>query len=99
LARISRYIKIDMKFTERIKQLRDERQLPQKQFIAALENDTATYCKIANGEWHVKAEQDIAIAELLQTGKDGLLALWLADQIFVVFEDEQKVADKGIEYR
>jgi DNA-binding transcriptional regulator YiaG len=34
-----------MKFTEQIKQLREERQMPQRQrqFAAALEIDTATY--------------------------------------------------------
>jgi DNA-binding transcriptional regulator YiaG len=31
-----------MKFTERIKQLREELQMPQRQFAAALEIDTAT---------------------------------------------------------
>jgi DNA-binding transcriptional regulator YiaG len=34
-----------MKFAEIIKQLREKRQMPQRQFAAALEIDTATYCK------------------------------------------------------
>ena len=40
-------------FTERIKQLREERQMPQKQFAAALKIDTATYRKIEKGERRV----------------------------------------------
>ncbi|MDR2968180.1 MAG: helix-turn-helix domain-containing protein [Tannerellaceae bacterium] len=85
-----------MKFTERIKQLREERQMPQRQFAAALEIDTATYCKIEKGERRVKAEQVVVIADLLQTDKDELLTLWLADQVTAVVDDEQKVADKAL---
>ncbi|MDR2651775.1 MAG: helix-turn-helix domain-containing protein [Prevotellaceae bacterium] len=85
-----------MKFTGRIKQLREERQMPQRQFAAALEIDTATYCKIEKGERRVKAEQVVVIAELMKTDKDELLALWLADQVTAVVEDEQKVADKAL---
>ena len=44
-----------MRFTERIKQLREERQMPQRQFAAALEIDTATYSKIEKDERRVKA--------------------------------------------
>jgi transcriptional regulator with XRE-family HTH domain len=85
-----------MKFTERIKQLREERQMPQRQFAAALEIDTATYCKIEKGERRVKAEQVVVIADLLQTDKEELLALWLADQVAAVVADEKKVADKAL---
>jgi transcriptional regulator with XRE-family HTH domain len=85
-----------MKFTERIRQLREERQMPQRKFAAALEIDTATYCKIEKGERRAKAEQVVVIAELLETDKDELLALWLADQVSAVVTDEQKIADKAL---
>jgi transcriptional regulator with XRE-family HTH domain len=88
--------RIEMKFKEQIKQLREERQMPQRQFAAALEIDTATYCKIEKGERRVKAEQVVVIAKLLETDKDELLALWLADQVSAVVADEQKVADKAL---
>jgi transcriptional regulator with XRE-family HTH domain len=48
----------------------------------ALGIDTATDCKIEKGERRVKAEQVVEIAELLQTDKNELLTLWLADQVF-----------------
>ena len=83
-----------MQFTERIKQLREERQMPQRQLAAALEIDTATYCKIEKSERRVKAEQVVIIADLLKTDKDELVALWLADQVTAVVADEKKVADK-----
>lgn len=85
-----------MKFTERIKQLREERQMPQRKFAAALEIDTATYCKIEKGERRAKCEQVVVIADLLQTDKEELLVLWLADQITVVVADEKKIADKAL---
>jgi transcriptional regulator with XRE-family HTH domain len=85
-----------MKFVERIKQLREERQLPQRKLATTLDIDTATYCKIEKGERRVKAEQIVVIADLLQTDKDELLALWLADQVTAVVVDEHKVADKAL---
>jgi len=85
-----------MIFIERIKQLREKRQMPQRQFAAALEIDTATYCKIEKGERRVKAEQVVIIADLLKTDKDELLALWLADQVTAVVVDEQKIAEKAL---
>jgi transcriptional regulator with XRE-family HTH domain len=83
-----------MMFTERIKQLREERQMPQRQFAAALEIDTATYCKIEKGERRVKREQVLIIAKLLNTDEKELLALWLADQVIAIIIDEEEIADK-----
>jgi acyl-homoserine lactone acylase PvdQ len=34
-------------------------------------------------------------ADLLKTDKNELLALWLADQVTTVVDDEQKVANKA----
>ena len=85
-----------MKFIEQIKKLREELQMPQRQLAAALEIDTATYCKIEKGERRVKAEQVVIIADLLKTDKNELLALWLADQVSTVVENEKKIADKAM---
>lgn len=85
-----------MRFTERIKQLREERQMPQRKFAAALEIDTATYSKIEKGERKAKAEQVVVIAKLLETDKDELLALWLADQIPASVANEKTIADKAL---
>lgn len=43
-----------MNFVEYIKQFREERQMPQRQLAAALEIDTATYCKMEKGERRVR---------------------------------------------
>lgn len=85
-----------MKFVERIRQLREEHQLPQRKLATTLDIDTATYCKIEKGERRAKVEQVVVIADLLQTDKDELLALWLADQVVSVVDNEQSVADKAL---
>ena len=64
-----------MKFTERIRQLREECQMPQRQLAAALEIDTATYSKIEKGERRVKAEQIVTIANILKADKEELLII------------------------
>lgn len=86
-----------MMFTERIKQLREELQMPQRQFAAALEIDTATYCKIEKGERKARREQIVIIAKLLKINKDELLSLWLADQVTAVVADEKKLATKALD--
>ena len=85
-----------MNFTEHIKRLREERQMPQRQLAAALEIDTATYCKIEKGERRVKCEQVVLIANMLKTDKEELLALWLADQVTVPVENEKVIVNKAL---
>jgi DNA-binding XRE family transcriptional regulator len=36
-------------FNERIKQLREDRQIPQRKLAVAIDIDTASYCKIEKG--------------------------------------------------
>ena len=46
-----------MLFAEKIRQLRDEKQLLQRQVSAALEIDNALYCKVERGDRRAKREQ------------------------------------------
>jgi transcriptional regulator with XRE-family HTH domain len=85
-----------MMFNERIKQLREDRQIPQRKLAAVLDIDTASYCKIERGERRARKEHISIIAELLQGDREELLTLWLADQVTAVVEDEQKVAGKAL---
>ena len=86
-----------MKFPERIKQIREERQMPQRQLAAMLEIDTATYCKIEKGERRAKCEQVVRIAEMLKTDREEVLALWLADQVTVPVVNKKIVSDKALD--
>lgn len=96
----------NMLFADKIRQLREQKQMPQRQLAAALEIDTATYCKIERGERRAKREQVSILADLLETDKDQLSNLWLAEQIYSVVKDEENaekvldiVHESVIEYK
>jgi transcriptional regulator with XRE-family HTH domain len=78
-----------MLFAYKIKKLREQKQMPQRLLAAALDIDTATYCKIERGERRAKREQVAILAEVLGTDKEILLNLWLAEQIYSVVKDEE----------
>jgi transcriptional regulator with XRE-family HTH domain len=78
-------------FVERIKQLREECQLPLRKFTTALDIDSATYWKIERGERSAKREHIPIIAEVLQVDAKELLTLWLADQVVAVLENDKEI--------
>ncbi len=93
-------------FSEKIKQLREGLQMPQRLLAAALEIDTATYCKIERGDRRAKREHVSTLANLLQTNYEDLLNLWLADQVYLVVKDEENaekvlniVQESFVEYK
>lgn len=77
-------------FSDRIKQLREGRQMPQRQIAAALEIDTASYCKIERGDRQAKREQVFVLAELLSANVEELINLWLADKVYDIVKDERQ---------
>ena len=89
-------------FSERIKELRVQNQMPQRQLAAALDIDTATYCKIEKGERRAKREHIAIIAQILNTDRDELLTFWLADKVRRLVKDENnaiqilKMAQKAL---
>jgi len=82
-----------MLFAERIKRLREERQLLQRQLAAVLEIDTPMYSKIERGDRRAKREQIPIIAKILQTDEKELLSLWLADQVTEVVENDKEMSE------
>ena len=85
-----------MLFADRIRQLREEKQLLQRQLASALEIDTPMYSKIERGDRPAKREQVIALAKMLKTNETELLTLWLADKILGEVETETELADKAL---
>lgn len=75
-------------FADKIKQLREQNNLLQRQMSAALEIDTGLYSKIERGDRRAKREQVVKLAEILKADQEELLTLWLADQVYVVVKDE-----------
>ena len=86
-----------MMFNERIKQLRESCQIPQRKLAAAMDIDTASYCKIERGERRARKEHISVIAELLQADEKELLTLWLADQVAAVVEDDKEISDEVLD--
>jgi transcriptional regulator with XRE-family HTH domain len=93
-------------FAEKIRQLRESKQLFQRQISAALEMDNALYCKIESGNRQARREQVIKLAELLDTNQEELLKLWLADKVYNIVGEEDGandvlniVAESIIEYK
>jgi Helix-turn-helix. len=85
-----------MLFAEKIKQLREEQLLPQRQLAAELQIDTATYCKIERGDRRAKREQVIKLSRLLKTDENKLISLWLADKIIVAISDDKELANEAL---
>lgn len=78
-----------MSFGDRIKELRENKELLQRQLAASLEIDTPMFSKIERGERRAKREQVLKLAELLQTDVNELLTVWLADQVYEIVKDEE----------
>lgn len=74
---------------KRIKELREEKGLLQRQLAAELEIDSPLYSKIERGERRAKRGQVLKLAEMLNTDKDELLKLWLAGQVYEIVKDEE----------
>jgi transcriptional regulator with XRE-family HTH domain len=86
-----------MLFANKIRELRESKQMLQRHVSAALDMDNAMYCKIERGDRQAKREQIPFIAELLQTDPEELLALWLADQVTAVVVDDKEMSDKVLD--
>jgi len=84
------YILKDMMFNERIKQLREYFQLPQRKLAGEMDIDTSFCYKMKKGEQRASKEHIPIIAELLQADYNELLALWFAVQATAVVEEDKK---------
>jgi len=93
-------------FGNKIKTLREEKQIPQRQLAAALEIDTATYCKIEKGDRRAKREQVNVLADLLEVDSKELIRLWSADKVYDIIAEEEEatqilnvVAESIVQYK
>src|SRR5690554_3156461 len=93
-----------MHFGERIKELRESKELLQRQLAASLEIDIFMFSKIERGDRRAKREQVLLLAKLLEANEDELLTLWLADQVYDLVKDEDvasnalRVAEEHFHY-
>ncbi|MDY5066563.1 MAG: helix-turn-helix transcriptional regulator [Prevotella sp.] len=79
-----------MIFGNKIRELRDEQGVLQRQLAALLEIDTPMFSKIERGDRRAKREQVIKLAQYLHQDEKDMLTLWLADKFIDVVKDEQE---------
>lgn len=77
-----------MMFAQRIKIAREKKGLLQKELAAALQIDVPMYSRIERGKRQAKRNQVEVIANVLNTDKDELIDLWLADKVYSVIANE-----------
>ena len=65
----------------KIRSLRDEQGILQRQVAAYLEIDTPMFSKIERGDRRAKRSQVIQMAEYFHVDEKEMLNLWLADKI------------------
>ena len=75
-------------FGVRIKQLREQKGLLQRQVANQLEMDTPMLSKIERGERNAKREQVTILSKIFNVPEEDLLSLWLADKVYDVVKGE-----------
>lgn len=73
----------------KIKSLRDEQGILQRQVAAYLEIDTPMFSKIERGDRRAKRSQVLQLAKFFHVDEKELLILWLADRILDAIEGEK----------
>jgi transcriptional regulator with XRE-family HTH domain len=93
-------------FGNKIKTLREGKQILQRQLAAVLKIDTATYCKIEKGDRRAKREQITILADLLEVDSKELIRLWTADKVYDIIAEEEEatqilnvVAESIVQYK
>ena len=81
----------------KIKSLRDEQGILQRQIAAYLEIDPPMFSKIERGDRRAKRSQVPKLAEYFHVDEKELLTLWLADRILDAIEGEDELKFKAIE--
>ncbi len=79
---------------KRIKELREEQGLLQRQLAAILEIDTPMFSKIERGDRRAKREQVITLAKQFKVDEKELLTLWLADKVLDAIEEDNDNSKK-----
>ena len=85
-------IEFIMLLGNKIKSLRDEQGVLQRQLAAYLEIDTPMFSKIERGDRRAKRSQVIMLAEYFHVDEKEMLTLWLADKILDALEGEDSLA-------
>ena len=87
----------------RIKQLREQQQLPLRTVAAFLDIDQAVLSKIEHGHRKATREQVLQLAKYFKADEDELIVAWLSDKLANEVQDENlakqalKAAEKKVD--
>ena len=80
----------------KIKELREEQGLLQRQLAAILGVDVPMFSKIERGDRRAKREHVVILAQKLNADVQELLSLWLADKIIDAINDDNEVCGNAL---
>lgn len=83
--------KNNMLFGNRIKQLRNENGVKQRQLADLLEMDTPLFSKIERGTRFAKRRHVLLLAKYFNLDENEMLTLWLADKVLKTVKGEDAV--------
>ena len=75
----------------KIRSLRDEQRILQRQVAAYLEIDTPMFSKIERGDRRAKRSQVIQMATYFKVDEKEMLTLWLADKVLDALEGKDEL--------
>ena len=90
---------------EKIKKLREDKQLPLRTVAAYLDIDQAILSKIERGHRKANREQVVKLAEYFNVKENDLLVSWLSDKLVYEVANEEValeallVAEERVKYR
>lgn len=89
---------------EKLRQLREQNELPLRKVAAMLDIDVAILSKMERGERKLTKEVVLKLANIYKYSADDLLVSFLSDKIMYEIQDEDlgekalKVAEKRVKY-
>lgn len=78
-----------MNFGERIKELREGKDLLQRQLAATLEIDTPMFSKMERGDRFFRKKNILSLSEIFYLPEKELLTIWLANKVLHNIHDEE----------
>ncbi len=78
-------------FGTKIRRLRVERKMVQRELAEQLNIDTPMFSKIELGVRRAKRSQVVQLAKLLHVSEKELLTLWLADSVLNAVKDDREL--------
>jgi transcriptional regulator with XRE-family HTH domain len=92
-------------FGEKIRRLREEKNIYLRQVASYLEIDQALLSKIERGERRAQREQVLKLASFFEADENVFLTSWLSDKVVYDLDNENnaievlKVAEEKIKYK